>query len=426
VDAAKDKEEQRKERERELNRAKYERRKLREKARKEEERRRQEEEQRKVSTVAPPLHPSSEIRDLVPNSSPIPSTLAIIPQSLPPVANSITASPLNPRPQHLHPIIPPVSHPPSHRNYMPPIAAKPVSSTSNQTSVSRFIPRPPAPQKIGSPPIDHRTQVHTSPYPPHTQPPSYTSVRPASHVEPYWSPYTTNSTLPNGQSFVNGRTHHPVHTNGTTPSTATPRNIAIRPANNHSLQSGTSHHSGPVQQPQLGQGPVIHPRSFKSPEVQRSSLPGASYSSSGIYNNPKQVSLAPISSNGHVLPTLQPSNNFVRDESGGLPHIRAVSGTPNAEHVSTLARQPISQQANPVFQPQQIPQLNLNGSTYQSQQRTLPSLTTEIPMQGSGLGGKEDENGHLTNGVITENVANKSEHGIVNENERTKMSFLLN
>lgn len=300
MEGGKTKEQLRKERERELNKAKYARRKEREKARKEEERRKRDEEQRLgLQNGELASSPMGEVHVLGVSSSPLPPSSS--PDRAPMTTGQLYALPTHP---------PPNQHSTFGMSYSPQQVAH-FNLNSNQSHASQyqqqqdpqgsistpnttFLPstqQTPAQQESDRPPM---SQLQ-----PPRQSPQYPPVRPA--IQPYWSPYTTSPTLPNGQTFPDSRPHSAPYTNGFVSSTPQARIIASKPPANtqYGAHSGGYPAQPPQQQPPQYPPPRPSPATSsqlphtKSPELQRPALPPTQNNSYSKQQQGQRISQAP-------------------------------------------------------------------------------------------------------------------------------------
>lgn len=458
ADAVKTKEQLRKEKEREANKAKYERRKIREKARKEEERRKREEEQRLgiYPTTAGPeaSSPMAEIRVRQglssspaqgfssPDSRAPGSTgqMYSIPRYMP---NSARTPPPYPN------AAPGPSQYPNNSTQPNPIPQYMPSATQNSSSSpysSNVPPRPPQYQNQNHPthppppnyqnfPYQHLQHLPPSQPQPPRHSPQFQSVRPA--VQPYWSPYTTSSNLPNGQQFSNNRLQASPYANGSSGSAPQPRNIAIKPAPNPRSQQVGGGYSPTGLQQHPSQSPSLQQRPSKSPEIARiSTLPGQGqtpqYSAhpQQSYQNQQYTQATPVQSQRNV-------------QAPSIPAPQNQRVTSPVQHKTIPVPQAAGSQKEPVLPP----------TNQQQRGAVQPSITKPIPPQ-TAEPWKENQNGlakpeaapvaaandvkdketvidssamsveksQATNGVTEGDPSADS----ANDAERTKMSFLLN
>lgn len=431
AEAVKSKEQLRKEREREINRAKYERRKLREKARKEQERRKREEELQLGMQSSPGIPDSlgNEIRVLGVPHSPRPTPERPEHTSRQP-GQAYTFPDHVPSIQYVNSVKTPSSP------YNNPIYVDP----QNQTTLrSPQIPTHPAPryrpsqsqdQTLSPLQYQQSPRLHQPYLTPsqHQSPRQYLPVRPA--IQPYWSPYTTSSSLPNGKTFATSRPQSAPHTNGVAPQ---PRPIAMKPApNNHYQPPLPTRISSPPQQqgqPRLSQPPATRLSLPKSPELQRLTSLHLAQSNSQSTLQPsrpllltKSPSQAADTSTVHRTNTLVPQTSL--DQSVSFPHV-AVPRNPSQ---STQFAQASSLSDSPLYLlPTRVPDdedvigdsganldfsLNLSISTNRTDAKTEHGNT-----------GMEIKNDPLMNGD-SENSGDSN--GLLQENDRTRMSFLLN
>jgi hypothetical protein len=457
VDAVKTKEQLRKEREREINKAKYERRKIREKARKEEERRKREEEARlgiQMSVITngrdAASSPLGERYGLGVSSSPVVDSTS-------PNRTTMSTGQL----YTLSRFTPPVQYP--NANPMPSLASHyPPSSNQNTPAVQYTTyphPQQRSPQLQNAPPVHYQHTPQSSQYPLHPQtsqgqvprqPPQYPPLRPAASVQPYWSPYTTSSTLPNGQSF-NTRPHSAPYSNGVNPSQ--PRTVPIKPSPNTQYrppqQTGYHQPSLLQQQPQQrypAQSPAIQPRPPKSPEIQR-----AQPINSGLSKDSREIERpihAPRQESEWTVPSYGQSNSLqgyqnqaVTDYQSRSPHQErnnSISKSPPTQQksISPLMSAPprVSSQPSPSSQ-QGYQQSNSvsphqpvteNGLSYFAVNRPTPSLAnvSDSTLKSGDTAIAKDMPPNV-NDVVNEDQGQEGKDS-VKENERTKMSFLLN
>ena len=378
ADGAKTKEQLRKERERELNRAKYARRKEREKARKEEQRKREEEQRLGLSNGQVAGSPKGEIYVLGTSSSPAP--LSSSPDRTP-----ITIGKLSPLPQY---------HPPnqySNATMSHPQQQGPQPSQNSIPSPQiRYvqhqqgaIPTPnfsfthsnqptPSQQQTGDP--------HLSQTQPPQQSPQYQPVRPP--IQPYWSPYTTSPTLPNGQTFTNSRPHSAPYANGFVPPVAQVRTIASKPSSNTQYQPQSGGYAPQIQQ-QTAQYPTTrappstpsHLSSSKSPELQRSALPRTQPNAYSSQQHAQHLSQSPAI---QPRPSKSPEN-----QRSSVPNAQKTQqtlypspqGPPYSHHLPAIQPRPSN---SPELQRSSPPNASQYLNSGQINKKTLPAMPSPL------------------------------------------------
>lgn len=399
TEAVKSKEQMRKERERELNRAKYARRKEREKARKEEERRKREEEQRLgLANGELASSPMGELHGLGVSSSPVPASSS--PDRAPMTTGQLYTLPTYPPAKQNSPLEMPYSH----QQQVPYFNQNSIQSPAGQYQQHQHgaISTPnttfaPANQQT---PVAHQ-QVDRSGMSqgqPPRQSSQYPPVRPA--IQPYWSPYTTSPTLPNGQTFPETRPHSAPYMNGFLSSTPRARNIASKPPANTQYDpysGGYPPHSPQQQLPQEQQPsrPSLPTTSqsthLKSPELQRQALPTTQNNSYSKQQQAQRLSQAPAiqprpsKSPDTQRPLLPNSENLQQamyaSQSGqGYPHhpsnLQAIQPRPSKspEHIRSS--------------PPQATYASEFGQTYQKPLPVMPSPPSQripSPIQSKNI-----------------------------------------
>jgi PHD-finger len=412
AEAVKTKEQLKKEREREINRAKYERRKIREKAKKEEEKRRREEEL-KIAGRAPGS-PSTQIRN----------------SGLPSIARSVGSGGLPPFPSNnlLYSIpshFPPTPLPTSSTGSSH-LGSYPISPHQSPTSPSSSPYSNPTRQTTGPHPLhnnglalasERHPPVQLSPSLPQRQPfppkPSatnssshYQPVRPA--IQPYWSPYTTGSTLPNGQTF-----HSPAvpYLKDGSPSNPA-RNLAAKPVSLHAQtnQLGYFHPSTPLSSQHTPPPPDIQPGKLNS----AGNLPLSTHSLQNHFHGGSNVQ----------------AHNNIPSVSPNTEEERIVSTSNHALAFPTSEQDRLGQHGFP-----DVPCSNNPLSHYEA-----PNQNSVLHSSSPDLKGPASSDGKWSSVVLP--AMEKAENGVAikdgtgglnnshsmksEENQRTKMSYLLN
>ena len=428
AEAIKTKEQLRKEREREINRAKYERRKAREKAKKEEERRKREEEERLGIVSTTPNgqmteSPSGEIRVQ-------PHRPLLLDSPLQPPITSTQPYTTPPYPAHLsYPAPRPLSYP-----AQPPSMAHSSSLPQNGNNVS--IGQYPESSQRPIPPFHHT--LPPTPYPDRSPQPSLHSyasqqvsqnqspqsqqIRPP--IAPYWSLHTTNQPALNGHSFSPAHSHSPPYSNGVTSLQSQTTNIATSPPQNlQNNVSGQSNNLPPpiVQQHRPPQAP-IQPRPSRSPEIKQLPSHGHSY--------PRQVwSPAPneMAPSGQRVPApIQPRPASL-SQSPVAPLVLSNRSQVGAQPTPTSSHLP-NQPSLPsvrVAEPQQSAESGERVEEKALDTVLKAGLVETLDKKGSDT---TQQSSLILNGAVND-VVEQDGGGtgkLAKENQRTKMSFLLN
>ena len=450
LEGVKTKDQLRKEREREVNRAKYLRRKIREKAKKEEERRKREEEQRLgIQSSAggqPTSSPSGEIRVLGISSSPVPASSS--PERAPITTGQIYTLPeyLNPNPNPSHVAEQNVTHSPP--TQFPEYPNLPQPQNIPQPHYQQ--PQQPAqrPQYSSQPqPLRQPPYLPPSQDQPPRQTQHYQPLRPSA-VPAYWSPYTTSSNLPNGQSFPSSRPYSAPYSNGVN---IQPRSVAIKPSPTQGYRP-PQYDGYPMplsQQPERrppSQSPAIQPRPSKTPEIQRPPSQAPVQNSPNLsrerefatktdlprqdsgWGVPNEIS---VSLQNHPSQTAKEDNSQLQyrenNNSWKSPPSQRNSLSPLLSQPSSQ-KPPSAQQGYQHSNPQPTQQIfkNENGSALSPVNRIAPAsanISDNTNQADDKTGPKEHT--PIVNGVVLDK-GHEENTEIANENERTKMAFLLN